>query len=65
MSHTAIEFGSQWKRTWKSGFSLSWWKSRLRIASLSALGTPTMRRVKPGARGQTGGSRGGAGTCLG
>lgn len=47
LSQMAIELGSQWKRTWKSGFSLSWWNSRLRIASDSDFGTPTMRRVKP------------------
>ena len=47
LSQMAIEFGSQWKRTWKSGFSLSWWKRSLRMASDSALGTPTIRRVKP------------------
>ena len=48
MSQMAIELGCQWKRTWKSGFSLNWWNSRLRIASDSDFGTPTMRRVKFG-----------------
>lgn len=47
LSQMAIEFRSQWKRTWKSGFSLSWWNSKLSMASDSDLGTPTMRRVKP------------------
>jgi hypothetical protein len=47
LSQNAIEFGSQWKRTWKSGLSEIWWKRKWRIASDSAFGTPMMRRVNP------------------
>lgn len=42
LSQNAIELGSQWNRTWKSGFSLSWRKSIPRMVSDSALGMPTM-----------------------
>ena len=47
LSQIATSFSSHLYRTWNSWFWLIWVKRNPSIASDSAFGTPTMRRVKP------------------
>jgi hypothetical protein len=47
LSQIATVPGLHLRRTCVSVFCVIWWKRKDRIASDSAFGTPTMRRVKP------------------